>query len=97
VSANNSKRDQLAKTWNLMAKHVLAILDSDETPSASMLEVCRKWLEAQGVTADTVRAWQQHPLGHIGPLPTFTDDPADDYGTAPEADPLKVIVPFSKP
>jgi hypothetical protein len=79
-----------------MAKHVMAILESDETPSASTLEVCRKWLDGQGVTADAIRMW----AGGLGfdpsSLPRFEDDGHEAASSGAQVDPFRNIAPFRK-
>ncbi len=93
---NKQRRAMLEDTWLLMAKAVLRTLQSEE-PSASALEVARKWLDSNSVTLDTLRGWAGG-LGDVDPasLPTFDDSDDDDSegSNAPAA--LRTVVPFAK-
>lgn len=96
---DSDQRDKLARTWTLMADAVLRALEAD-APSASSLEVARKWLEANNTTLDTIRDWRRGALGFDGPLPTFHDDDDDNSdqgsgGAAPLADALRHVPPFA--
>ncbi|MFZ5781347.1 MAG: hypothetical protein ACOY4R_14240 [Pseudomonadota bacterium] len=90
-----SRRRTLTKTWSLMAKKVLVILESDEVPSASALTVCQKWLDANAVTFDTLRSWAGNGGLEGLTIPTFEDDD-DLQPQAGKPDALKAVVPFRK-
>lgn len=91
---NDARREKLDKTWTLMADAILRALEVDE-PSAASLEVARKWLDANGVTLDTLRDWRRG-IGAYGPLPTFSDDDDTDEQTSGGGsnDALAKVPPF---
>ncbi len=53
-------RDTLERIWSLLALHMLATLESGEPMRASMLAVITKFLVANGITAEKLRAQHQH-------------------------------------
>jgi hypothetical protein len=95
------RHKKLADTWMLMADSVLRVLQSDEPPSASQLEVVRKWLDQNGVTLDSLIRWRGGLGFDPNMLPTFNDSEGDtahdDTAAEPkQGDALRRIVPFAK-
>jgi len=89
----DERREKLDRTWTLMADAILRGLEAGE-PSASMLDVARRWLSENGVTLSALRDWRSDGLGNYGPLPVFNDD--DDEGgqqRPASADPALTKVP----
>ncbi len=86
--------EQLARTWELMAAAVEKTLQA-ESPSASSMDVARRWLASNGANLDTIRSWRMgNGLGFApASLPTFNDD--DDEDDEEPSDALKVIAPFA--
>ncbi|OJU31999.1 MAG: hypothetical protein BGN99_03445 [Alphaproteobacteria bacterium 65-37] len=93
---DNAKKDQLFRTWALMADAVERALTAEE-PSAASLEVARKWLDANGVTLEVLQSWRRNGLGFVGPLPTFNDDDETTDSPSTEANPLRVARPSTPP
>ena len=94
---SSAQREQLARTFDLMADAVEKALSADN-PSASALEVGRKWLEANGATLDTVRSWRMNNGLGFDPshLPKFDDSDDAEGGGAPAVpNPLRVVPPFA--
>lgn len=91
----SAQREQLARCWELMANSIERALTADN-PSASSLEVARKWLEANGVTLDVVRSWRMNGHGFDPTsLPVFQDDDDSGGDTPAEVAPLRVVAPFA--
>lgn len=93
-SSKSARREELTDMWHKTARAILRALDSEE-PSAASLEVARKFMADNGTTMDAIRDWQGSPLGIMGPLPTFDDDPIESTGEPTEADPLRAVPDFN--
>lgn len=90
MAADLKKRQELlTETWLLTARAILRALNA-ETPSASSLDVARRWLDSNGVTLETLRGWHGSRLEGLT-LPTFSDGDEDD-GAVPSA--LKSVPSF---
>lgn len=94
---NNERRAKLSKTWLLMADAVLRSLQVDQ-PSASALDVARRWLDSNGTNLAALQQW----AGGLGfdpnLLPQFGDEDNSDQGGGGEAslaDPLRHVPPFA--
>lgn len=89
------RRAKLQTTWLLMANAVLRSLQ-DEKPSASTLDVARRWLDSNGVTLETLQSWRGELGFDPSSLPRFDDaDEHSDSGDAPGDDALKRVPPFA--
>ena len=96
---NNELNHVRTRAWALMCTRVLAILEGDDVPSSSALEVCRKWIDTQGVTADVIHQWTAGTGFNPKDLPTFPDDPNEDHGHGTATGPasLRNVAAFSEP
>jgi hypothetical protein len=97
MTDRNSKAALLQEIWSLTADAVYKALTSGEPISAAMLGECRRFLETNDVSLQTLHHLRSQSIG-FADLPTFSDDPADDTDSSSdsEGDHLKVVTPFRK-
>lgn len=79
-----ARRAKLSRAWTLMADAVLRSLEAD-SPSASALEVGRKFLADNGATIDAIRDWRGSLGVDPASLPTFDDSDEDGDSSMPSA------------
>lgn len=92
-------RADLTSMWKKTANAILRALDADE-PSASCLEVARKFMADNEATISQIREWSGSPLGNlVDALPTFTDDDDSDLrpsNQAQQAEHLRNVADFRR-